>query len=74
MRFVKKEGKMKGETMTATEEKMTFEEFKNSFFYGDRSNLNFKFLADLSDEQAGLFLKNYCKNWVQPLTMVTLHA
>lgn len=43
--------------MTATEEKMTFEEFKNSFFYGDRSNLNFKFLADLSDEQAGRFFK-----------------
>ena len=43
--------------MTTTEEKLTFEDFKNSFFYGDRSDLNFKFLSHISDEQAGLFFK-----------------
>ena len=43
--------------MTAKEDKETFEEFKNSFFYGDRSDLNFKFLSHISDEQAGLFFK-----------------
>lgn len=35
----------------------TFEEFKNSFSYGSRSNLNFKFLKNLSNEQAGEFFK-----------------
>ena len=43
--------------MNTTEKKMTFEEFKNSFFYGDRSDLNFKFLSHISDEQAGQFFK-----------------
>ncbi len=43
--------------MTTVEEKLTFEEFKKSFFYGDRSDLNFKFLAHLADEQAGRFFK-----------------
>lgn len=33
----------------------TFEEFKNSFSYGSRSDLNFKFLKGLSDEDAGKF-------------------
>ena len=43
--------------MTTVVEKSTFKEFKNSFFYGDRSNLNFKFLAHLSEGQAGRFFK-----------------
>ncbi|MBT8357724.1 MAG: hypothetical protein HKO79_14760, partial [Desulfobacterales bacterium] len=43
--------------MTTAQEKMTFEDFKNSFFYGDRSDLNFKFLAHISDEQAIRFFK-----------------
>ena len=43
--------------MTTSEEKLTFKEFKNSFFYGDRSNLNFKFLAHLSEGEAGRFFK-----------------
>ncbi len=30
----------------------SFSEFKNSFFYGSRVDLNFKFLNDLSDENA----------------------
>lgn len=33
----------------------TLAEFKDSFFYGSRSNLNVKFLANLSAEQAGDF-------------------
>ena len=34
-----------------------FEEFKNSFSYGSRTDLNFKFLAKLSDVQAAKFLQ-----------------
>ena len=34
----------------------TLREFKDSFFYGSRSNLDFKFLADLPPEEAGDFL------------------
>jgi len=33
----------------------TFQAFKDSFFYGSRSNLDFKFLADLSETEAGEF-------------------
>ena len=29
----------------------TLREFKDSFFYGSRSNLDFKFLADLPPEE-----------------------
>ena len=36
----------------------TFEEFKNSFSYGLRADMNFKFLKSLSEEQAGKFFKN----------------
>ncbi len=35
----------------------TFGEFKDSFSYGSRSDLNFKFLKGLSDEAAATFLK-----------------
>jgi hypothetical protein len=35
----------------------TFAEFRKSFFYGSRSNLNFKFIEHLSDEQADEFLQ-----------------
>jgi D-proline reductase (dithiol) PrdB len=35
----------------------TFEEFKNSFSYGSRSDMNFKFLMSLSEEEAGEFFK-----------------
>lgn len=35
----------------------TFEEFKQSFSYGARSNMNFKFLKNLSNEDAGEFFK-----------------
>lgn len=37
--------------------KESFEEFKNSFNYGSRSDLNFKFLNNLSDEEAGRFFQ-----------------
>jgi hypothetical protein len=35
----------------------TFEEFKNSFSYGSRSDMNFKFLKSLSDEEARDFFQ-----------------
>jgi len=35
----------------------TFESFKKSFFYGNRSDMGFKFLAHLSDEQASAFFQ-----------------
>ncbi len=37
--------------------KETFEEFKKSFSYGSRSDLNFKFLKNLSDEDASRFFQ-----------------
>ena len=35
----------------------SFEEFKNSFAYGSRNDLSFKFLKGLSSEEAGEFLR-----------------
>ncbi len=35
----------------------SFSDFKKSFFYGDRSDLNFKFLPSLSDDEAGDFFQ-----------------
>ena len=35
----------------------SFEEFKKSFTYGSRNDLNFKFLAGLSDEDAATFFQ-----------------
>jgi hypothetical protein len=35
----------------------TFEEFKKSFSYGTRSNMNFKFLNNLSNGEVGEFFK-----------------
>lgn len=35
----------------------TFEEFKNSFSYGSRTDMNFKFLKSLSDIEAGEFFQ-----------------
>ncbi len=37
--------------------KETFESFKKSFFYGKRSDLSFKFLSHLSDDQATRFFQ-----------------
>ncbi|MBI5714916.1 MAG: hypothetical protein HZC38_16070 [Chloroflexi bacterium] len=36
----------------------SFEEFKNSFSYGSRSDMNFKFLKNLSDEDASGFFRD----------------
>jgi len=36
----------------------SFKEFKGSFSYGSRSDLNFKFLAGLSDEEAAKFFQD----------------
>lgn len=42
--------------MAEDEARESFEDFKKSFFYGSRSDMNFKFLANLSDEEAAGFL------------------
>lgn len=38
--------------------KESFEEFKNSFAYGSRTDLNFKFLAGLTNQEAGKFVQD----------------
>ena len=43
--------------MTNTPSSPTFEDFKRSFSYGSRNDLNFKFLAGLSDEDAATFFQ-----------------
>ncbi|WP_025323170.1 glycine/sarcosine/betaine reductase selenoprotein B family protein [Deferrisoma camini] len=40
----------------------TFEAFKNSFFYGSRSDLAFKFLKNLSNEDAAEFFRELLEN------------
>ena len=42
-------------TLTDNPTPESFEEFKNSFSYGSRSDMNFKFLESLSEEEAGQF-------------------
>jgi len=39
----------------------TIEELRRSFFYGSRSNLDFKYLKDLSDDEFGQFLDEMMK-------------
>ncbi|MCB0017398.1 MAG: hypothetical protein KDE09_06360 [Anaerolineales bacterium] len=41
----------------ATENHETFDDFKNSFSYGSRPDLNFKFLKSLSEEEAAAFFQ-----------------
>ena len=43
--------------MTEQRTPETFEEFKNSFSYGSRTDMNFKFLNALSDVEAGEFFQ-----------------
>ncbi len=43
--------------MTGQRTPETFEEFKNSFSYGSRTDMNFKFLKSLSDVEAGEFFR-----------------
>lgn len=42
-------------TSEQLEHEETFEEFKNSFSYGSRSDMNFKFLKGLSTDEAAVF-------------------
>lgn len=44
--------------MSALPKSESFESFKNSFSYGSRTDLNFKFLKALSDEDAAQFLQD----------------
>ena len=44
--------------MLGTPKPESFEDFKNSFSYGSRTDLNFKFLANLSDDQAAEFFQD----------------
>jgi hypothetical protein len=39
-------------------ENETFSEFRNSFSYGSRTDLNFKFFKGLTDEEAAVFIQN----------------
>jgi len=44
--------------MLDTPKPESFEDFKKSFSYGSRTDLNFKFLANLSDDQAAKFFQD----------------
>ncbi len=44
-----------------TKAEETFKQFKDSFFYGRRTDLNFKFLAHLTESQAGRFFQELFK-------------
>ena len=44
-------------TTPESESRLTLKGFADSFFYGSRSNLDFKFLADLSDTEAADFFE-----------------
>ncbi|MGO1469366.1 MULTISPECIES: hypothetical protein [Bacillota] len=35
----------------------TFNDFKNSFSYGKRNNLNFKFMSKMTDDEAANFIE-----------------
>lgn len=43
--------------MTITPNPLSFKDFKSSFSYGSRNDLNFGFLANLNDEDAAAFLQ-----------------
>ncbi|MCP4367501.1 MAG: hypothetical protein GY797_05195 [Deltaproteobacteria bacterium] len=40
----------------------TVESFKKSFFYGSRSDMNFKFFSTRSDDEVGTFFKKRLQN------------
>jgi hypothetical protein len=48
-------------------DKETFEAFRKSFFYGERSDMSFKFLEHLSDEDAGKMLQALFKHVVSAI-------
>ena len=45
----------------------SFEDFIKSFFYGKRSDLSFKFMSDLSSEDASFFIQNIFKDIVDAI-------
>ena len=47
----------KNQGETSQTDPYSFAEFKKSLSYGARSNLNFKFLAHMNDDQAANFLE-----------------
>ncbi|MCZ6519271.1 MAG: hypothetical protein O6853_05675 [Actinobacteria bacterium] len=42
----------------------SFEEFKDSFAYGSRNDLSFKFLRGISSDEAGEFFTDFSKRLV----------
>lgn len=44
---------------------LTLENFKKSFFYGTRSDMNFKFMSMISDEKAGDFIQELLKKIIE---------
>ena len=40
----------------------TLEQFRRSFSYGSRSNLNFKFMKSMSDDEAAAFIEDTLRN------------
>ncbi len=48
-------------------DKETFEDFVKSFFYGARSDLSFKFMSDLSENEASLFIQALFKDIVDAI-------
>lgn len=47
--------------ISTRQESESLEDFKNSFSYGSRSDMLFKFLKGLSEDEAGLFLQQLLK-------------
>lgn len=45
----------------------SFESFIKSFFYGTRSDLSFKFMSDLTQKDASLFIQNLFKDIIDSL-------
>ena len=53
--------------MGKTDQKETFEAFTKSFFYGSRSDLSFKFMSDLSEDEAASFLQDLFNDVVEAI-------
>lgn len=51
----------------STKQQDTFREFLASFYYGSRTDLNFKFLAQLSDEEAAEFFQKFLSTVVDAI-------
>jgi len=53
--------------MEQGESKETFEAFLKSFFYGKRSDLSFKFMSDLSSDEASKFIQGLFRDIVDSI-------